>query len=431
MSAYFATQALINFAARVSYLANGLRVVAHREPKTPIAAVYVAYHAGSRDELPGKHGLAHLVEHLMFCGSEHSRQNYFLPLEEIGAASVNANATDDYTAYFQAVPIAALDYALWMEAERMSCMSAALDQSTLDRQRAVVCNELRQRAAEPYGGIASLIREQAYAPEHPYAHHPYGEIEALEQITLYDVRRWCDEFHRPANATIVIAGDINSEQAIDRVSYYFESIPMAPWSTPQRADAAAGPSAHAPVEYHQPNISGRIYRVWNAPRYGADQHAALELACELLAGGEASRLFTAMVLERQIASEVAIDLQARELGSQIVLHVTAAPGIGTETVRSALDDAVKRFSAQIPTKDELEAACVRVTARFVRDTERLCGPRSRSDAMAVAVLAADDPNSAGARVESMRSITPSELAETVAQVFDRPALTIEAGPQTV
>ena len=121
-------------------LGNGLRVVAHRDRKSPIVAVHVAYRAGSRDEPPGKYGLAHLFEHLMFCGSEHSQENYFLPLERIGAASINANAGDDYTAYFAAVPANALDYALWMEAERMGCLVGALDRGALDRQREIVRN---------------------------------------------------------------------------------------------------------------------------------------------------------------------------------------------------------------------------------------------------------------------------------------------------
>ncbi len=421
--------ATIRIPAAVAILGNGLRVVAHRDRKAPIVAVHVAYRAGSREEPPGKHGLAHLFEHLMFSGSEHSQENYFLPLERIGAASINANATDDYTAYFVAVPADALDYALWMEAERMSCLAGALDQGTLDRQREVVRNELRQRQAEPYGRIAGLIRRHSYPREHPYAHHPYGSIEDLDNISLDDAARWFETGYGAASATVVIAGDVEPGDAIEQARRRFAAIPSGPLR-PRRSPWLAKPERETRLQIHESNAAGRIYRVWNVPGLASPERASLELVCELLAGGELSRLFRRLVREARLATEVSVELQGRELSSQIALCATAAPDARLAELDSALAVELSRFASELPSNEEYEWARARIVSRFIRETQRVCGPRSKSDVLTAATLATEDPGTATAHLESMAELNAGAVAESAARWLDGTNLVIEVCPAT-
>jgi zinc protease len=418
----------VRIPAVVATLDNGLRVVAHRDPKSPIVAVHVAYRAGSGDEPPGKYGLAHLFEHLMFSGSEHSAENYFLPLERIGATSINAIATDDYTAYFAAVPGEALDYALWMEAERMSCLGGALDRGALDRQREVVRNELRQRQAAPYGRVAGLIRRHSYPREHPYAHHPYGLIEDLDNISLDDALRWFETSYGAANATLVIAGDIEPRDAIEKTRRRFETIP-AGTPRPQRSPWIARPEHETRLQLYERDAPARIYRVWNVPGLGSPERASLAIACELLAGGESSWLFRQLVRDARLASAVSIELQERELESQIVLWATAAADARLAELDSALTVELSRFASETSSKQEFESARARIVARFIRETERVCGLRSKSDVLATATIATGDPNAATAHLQSIAALDPGTAAANVARWLDDRNLVIEVCPQ--
>ena len=421
--------ATIRIPTTVAMLGNGLRVVVHRDRKSPIVGVHVAYRAGSREEAPGKYGLAHLFEHLMFSGSEHSRKNYFLPLERIGATSINANAADDYTAYFAAVPASALHYALWMEAERMSCLAGALDQSALDRQREVVRNELRQRQAEPYGRIAHLIRRYAYPPEHPYAHHPYGSLDDLDNISLDDAAGWLETGYGAANATVVIAGDVEPYDAIAQVRRRFETI-AAGTPRPPRLPWLAKPERATRLQFDGNQAAGRIYRVWNVPELGSPDRAGLELVCELIAGGESSWLFRRLVQEAGLAAGVSAELQARELGSQIVLCVTVAPEARLEELDSALGAELSRFTSELFSNQELESARARIVSRFIRETERGCGPGSKAEVLAVATLATEDPGTATAHLERMAAPEARQIAEEAARWLDGTNLVIEVHPAT-
>jgi zinc protease len=415
--------------ATVAILGNGLRVVAHRDSKVPLVAVHVVYRAGSREEPPGKHGLAHLFEHLMFSGSEHSHENYFAPLERIGAASINANASDDYAAYFAVVPKEALDYALWMEAERMSCLAGALGQDALDRQREIVRNELRQRQAEPYGRVAHLIRRQSYPREHPYAHHPYGSIEDLDNISLDDAVRWFESCYGAASATVVIAGDVEPGDAIEKARRRFEAIPSGP--PPQTySSSPTRPTRETRVQLDDSNAASRIYRVWNVPGLASPERASLEIICELLAGGDSSRLYRRLVREAQLATGISAGFEGRELGSQIVLHVTGAPQARMADLDSALSAELSRFASEIFSHEEIESARARIVSRFIRQTERVCGPHSRSEALAIATLATDDPGDATAHLESMVALDAAALAVSATRWLDCAHLAIVVSAAT-
>ena len=183
-------------------LPNGLTLIVHEDHKAPIVAVNIWYHVGSKNERPGKTGFAHLFEHLMFGGSEHFHGRYIDAMERVGATDLNGTTTEDRTNYFETVPVSALDFALWMESDRMGYMVNAIDQKTLDLQRGVVQNEKRQGENEPYGLAEDLIQHDTYPGGHPYSWTIIGSMDDLNAASLADVKEWFKTYYGPSNAVL-------------------------------------------------------------------------------------------------------------------------------------------------------------------------------------------------------------------------------------
>ena len=408
---------------RVATLDNGLTVIAHRDRKAPIVAVYVTYHAGSRDEPKGKSGLAHLFEHLMYAGTRQFPGNTFRHLEKIGATSVNAISREDYTAYFAAVPKGKLDQAIAIEAARMS--ATVFDKAEVDRQREVVRNELLQREGEPYGSINRIIPQQAYPHDHPYSHPADGLIEELDQLALTDAIAWRRKHYNPANAALVIAGDIEPEEAIARARRHFGKIACV-----DRAVSIAATIAKLPQTKRIPiadrAAASRVYLVWNVPGFSTSEYPALELLIEIIAGGLNSRLWRSLVEESHLASDVGGELRAREFGSQAVLWATAREPDLLPKLEEAMRAEIRQFGEVPPTSAELDRARFRRFARMIRDTERLCGPRGKAVLLGTAWIMAGDPNAHEKRLVRIASIKPRELCELARIWLDEHALVIEA-----
>jgi zinc protease len=408
---------------RVATLDNGLTVIAHRDRKAPIVAVYVTYHAGSRDEPQGKSGLAHLFEHLMYAGTRQFPGNTFRHLERLGATSVNALSREDYTAYFATVPKDKLDQALAIEAARMS--AAAFDRAEVDRQLEVVRNELLQRESEPYGSINRIIAQAAYPKGHPYARPADGSIDELDHLSLADTINWQRTHYHPANAALVIAGDIKPSQAIARARYHFGQLACADRDIPITATIAKLPQSQRIVIADRAAAS-RIYLVWNVPRLSAPEYPGLELLIEIIAGGLSSRLWRSLVEGRHLAREIGGELRGRELGSQMVLWATAPDPASMPKLEEAMSAAIRQFGKHPPTSAELDRARFRRFARLLRATERLCGPRSKAELLGTAWTMAGDANAHEKRLVRIASIKPRELCELSRTWLDEHALVIEA-----
>lgn len=209
-------------------LTNGLTLIIHEDHKAPIVCVNVWYHVGSKNEKPGKTGFAHLSEHLMFNGSEHFDDDYFKALEKVGATDLNGTTSEDRTNYFQNAPKDALDFLLWMESDRMGHLLGAITQSKLDEQRGVVQNEKRQGDNQPYSIAGRLITQYTWPAAHPYSWQVIGSMEDLNAASLDDVKEWFRSYYGAANATLVVAGDVEPREVLDKVNKYFGDIPAGP-----------------------------------------------------------------------------------------------------------------------------------------------------------------------------------------------------------
>jgi zinc protease len=362
-------------------LDNGLTVVIHEDRRTPIVAVNIWYHVGSKNEKPGKTGFAHLFEHLMFGGSEHLPGSYIEAMEKIGATDLNGTTSEDRTNYFENVPASALEFALFAESDRMGYFYDTINQGVLDVQRGVVQNEKRQSDNQPYAVVEELVVKSTYPAGHPYAHTVIGSMEDLDAASLEDVREWFKTYYTPSNAVLVIAGDVGTAEAREKVSRYFSAIAPGPPLVHERAWIAPMSGEHREtVEDRVPH--SRIYKIWNVPGYGSAAASHLRLAAGILSSGKNSRLYKRLVYDEQIATQVAAYVDEREIGSQFVMVATAREPAHTAAVDRALDEELARFLDQGPTERELRRVKMHVYANFVRGLERIGGFGGKSDILA-------------------------------------------------
>ncbi len=328
-------------------LKNGLTLLVHEDHKAPIVAVNVWYHVGSKNEKLGKTGFAHLFEHLMFNGSENFNDDYFKVLEKLGATDLNGTTNNDRTNYFQNVPTSALDVVLWMESDRMGHLLGAISQAKLDEQRGVVQNEKRQGENQPYGRVYITISENTYPKGHPYSWSVIGSMEDLSAASLDDVREWFKGYYGPANAVLVLAGDIDPETARQKVERYFGDIPSGPPITKQQTWVAKRTGVHRQVMQDRVP-QARIYKVWNTPEWGSAENDYLDLVTDVLAQGKTSRLYKRLVYDDQIATNVQAFIDPKEIGGQVILMAQVRPGVELAKVEKAMDEELDAIPARRP-----------------------------------------------------------------------------------
>ncbi|HEX5395637.1 MAG TPA: pitrilysin family protein, partial [Candidatus Limnocylindria bacterium] len=338
-------------------LANGLRIVLSRDESTPIVAVNLWYDVGSKHEQPGKTGFAHLFEHMMFQGSANvAKGEHFAQIQAAGG-TLNATTWLDRTNYFETLPSHELELALWLEADRMWHLVAAMTQEKLDNQRDVVKNERRWSVDnQPYGTWDEKLQELAYPEGHPYHHSTSGSMEDLSAASLEDVSAFFATWYAPNNAVLTVAGDFETDAALAAIERQFGPIPA-------NTDLPPGPDMDVPPRIghevretvHDRVPLPRIYVVYRMPTFGTDAWDALEVAADLLASGRASRLYRSLVRERQLAQDVtAFAFPMVGGASMFALWATARPGVEPEELEAALFDEIERLTIDGPSLDELE-----------------------------------------------------------------------------
>ena len=353
-------------------LDNGLEVLLHQDHATPVVHVELWYHVGSKDEPEGRSGFAHLFEHLMFNGSLHWDNEYFAPLQPLGAR-VNGSTSTERTNYYETLPSNALDRALWMEADRMGFLLPVLTQGKLDNQRDVVRNERRQRyEVAPYGVARKAIVEAIWPPGHPYHRLTIGTHEDLEAATLDDVKTFFETWYVPNNATIVVSGDFDLQHARSSIERFFGPIPRGAEPTPVTEAPATPPAAVRLVESDDVRLP-RVHWVWQSPSYFADGDADLDVLSSVLSSGKASRLQRRLVFQDRLAKDVYAAQYSAGLGSTYRIVATVAEGKTVEALEAALEDEVTRILAEGPTDEEVERAVNLWRKSFYQRLESVAG----------------------------------------------------------
>ena len=408
-------------------LPNGLTLVVHEDHKAPIVAVNVWYHVGSKNEKTGKTGFAHLFEHLMFNGSEHFDDDYFKALEQVGATDLNGTTSEDRTNYFENAPKDALDFILWMESDRMGHLLGAISQAKLDEQRGVVQNEKRQGDNQPYAIAYQLITHNTWPAGHPYSWPVIGSMEDLNAAKLDDVRDWFKAYYGAANATLVIAGDVQPQEVLARVKRFFGDVPSGPPVSRNEAWVARRTGTHRMTAQDRVP-QARLYKVWNIPQYGTTDGNYLNLVSDVLSGGKSSRLYKRLVYDDQIATDVSASVDLSEIAGQFMIVATAKPGEGLEKIEKAIEEELAKFLKDGPTTTELNRIKVQFEANFIRGIERIGGFGGKSDILAHNLVFTGRPEYYQTMLAEVREATPKHLQRAAQEWLGDGQFVLEVQP---
>jgi zinc protease len=363
-------------------LKNGLNVILHEDHSTPIVAVNLWYHVGSKNEKPGRTGFAHLFEHMMFQGSEHHNTDFDKAIEPVGATVSNGTTYFDRTNYFENVPPNALDMTLWLEADRMGWLLPAMTEERLANQRDVVKNERRQGVDNvPYGLVDERMFAALYPSHHPYSWDVIGSMDDLSAASLEDVKEFFRVYYAPNNCTLSIAGDIDVRKTKALVERYFGEIP--PGDPIDRMDEWVPElSKEIRLEMEDRVPLPRLYLAWHSPAYFKTGDAELELLADILATGKTSRLYKRLVYDLKIAQDVNVEQEGLEIAGRFRAQVTARAGHTLDEIEPIVFEEIERLRREPPTAGELERARTRILGNFVRSLEKLGGFGGRSDRLA-------------------------------------------------
>ncbi|MDP1571125.1 MAG: pitrilysin family protein [Vicinamibacterales bacterium] len=409
-------------------LANGLDVLVHEDHQLPMVAVNVWYHVGSKNERPGRTGFAHLFEHLMFEGSAHHDRGYFEPLQRAGGL-LNGSTNADRTNYWEVVPTGALDLALWMESDRMGHLLPALTEAKFTNQRDVVLNERRQNYENRPYGLAGMASSAALFPaDHPYHWLTIGSADDLRATTLDEVQAFFRAYYHPGNASLTLAGDIDTEAALALADRYFGEIPAGLPVAPVSHEAAL--AAEVRLRLDDRVELPRLYLSWHSPAMFAPGDAELDLAADLIAHGKTSRLYRALVYERRVAVDVMAYQSSREMSGIFQLIATAAPGHALDALAGVILETLAAVATDGPTPSEVERSLVQTEAQFVYRLQTIGGFGGKSDQLNAYNVFRGDPGYFADDRARYRDMTPGLMAAAVRRyLVDAPHVALSVVPR--
>jgi zinc protease len=331
-------------------LSNGLRVIVHQDTSTPMAVVDVMYDVGSRDEDPSQTGFAHLFEHLMFGGSENI-PGYDEPLQMAGGEN-NAYTTNDLTNYYIQLPAENLETAFWLESDRM--LSLAFSEKSLDVQRKVVCEEFKEHyLTKPYGDAWHKMRELAYK-KHPYRWMTIGkDLSHIENARVEDVKKFFFKYYRPANAILVVAGNVTVEKVKELSEKWFSEIPAG------EKYKRNLPKEDEQNEARRSVINGNVpldsfYKCWHMPDRLDKKYYVVDLLTDILSGGGSSRLFHSLVKQKQVFSNI----ECYHFGSSdpglLTIEGKLVKGVKIEDAEKAVEEELDKMKNELVSETELQ-----------------------------------------------------------------------------
>jgi zinc protease len=394
-------------------LPNGLHVILHEDHSTPIVAVSVMYHVGSKDEDPTRRGFAHFFEHLLFEGSDNIPRGEFSRYVEKAGGVLNANTNGDRTYYYEVLPSNQMELGLWLESERM--LHARVDEKGIETQREVVKEERRQRYEnQPYGGILIEVLKRAYT-KHPYKWPTIGFMEDLNAASESDYKNFYKTYYVPNNATLVITGDIDPKATPDLVRKYFGDIPkggaiprnkiVEPPMTGEVRDVV-----HDRIQLPAVVISYRI------PAYGTDDFYAVDMLNRLLSNGNSSRLNKHVKDEQQKALYVgSFSLPLEDPGLAIAFGI-ANMGVTPDSLEAAMDHEIEKVRNEKVDVRELDKLKAQVETEFVSGNGRVAGI---AESLASAHVFLGDAKKVNPEVDHYLSVTPEALQRVARKYFSK------------
>ncbi len=388
-------------------LENGLDVVLHQDKSDPIVSLAIQYGVGSNREKTGRTGFAHLFEHMLFQESENVGQDQFFKKIQDAGGTLNGGTWKDGTIYYEVVPKNAMEMIMWLESDRMGYLINTVTESAFYNQQEVVQNEKRQRVDNnPYGHTNWVLDKNLYPEGHPYNWQVIGELVDLQNATVDDVREFYDKFYGPNNATLVLAGDFETEEAKSLIEKYFGEIKRRQEVEPLKPQLVT--LEETKRFYHEDNFATapQLNMVWPTPEQFTPDAYALNFLAEILASGKRAPLYKVLVKEKDLTSQTAAYYNNQQLAGEFQISITANSGKSLKDVEAGIFEAFAMFEKDGVTDRDIERIKAGLETQFYNGISSVLG---KSFQLSQYNVFAGDPGFIEQDIENIKKVTKDDV----------------------
>ncbi|MCB0457733.1 MAG: insulinase family protein [Flavobacteriaceae bacterium] len=388
-------------------LANGLDVVLHQDKSDPIISLAIQYGVGSNREKTGRTGFAHLFEHMLFQESENVGQDQFFKKIQDAGGTLNGGTWKDGTIYYEVVPKNAMEMVMWLESDRMGYLINTVTESAFYNQQEVVQNEKRQRVDNnPYGHTNWVLDKNIYPEGHPYNWQVIGELVDLQNATVEDVKEFYDRFYGPNNATLVLAGDFETEEAKAMIEKYFGEIKKRQDVEPLKPQPVT--IAETKRFYHEDNFAQapQLNMVWPTIEQYTDDAYALDFLAEILSSGKKAPMYKVLVKEKELTSRTSAYNNSQQIAGEFHIRITANDGVDLDNVESAIFESFALFEKDGVTDRNVERIKAGLETQFYNGISSVLG---KSFQLCQYNVFAGDPGFIEQDIENIKKVTKEDV----------------------
>lgn len=388
-------------------LDNGLDVVLHQDKSDPIVSLAVQYGVGSNREKAGRTGFAHLFEHMLFQESENVPQDQFFKKIQDAGGTLNGGTWKDGTIYYEIVPNNALETVLWLESDRMGFLINTVTESAFYNQQEVVQNEKRQRVDNnPYGHTSWVIDKNLYPEGHPYNWQVIGELVDLQNATIDDVKEFYNSYYGPNNATLVLAGDFETEDAKALIKKYFGEI--NPKAEVAKLEPQTITLSKTKRLFHEDNFATapQLNMVWPSPQQYTEDAYALDFLAELISSGKKAPLYQVLVKDKNLTSRTTAYNNSQELAGEFYITITANNGVNLNEVEAGIFEAFKLLEKEGVSDSDVERIKAGLETGFYNGIGSVLG---KSFQLAQYNVFAGDPGFITTDIENVKKVTKEDV----------------------
>jgi predicted Zn-dependent peptidase len=393
-------------------LANGLHVILHEDHSTPITAVTVMYHVGSKNETTGRSGMAHFFEHLLFEGSDNIGRGQYAKFVENAGGALNANTSQDRTFYYELLPSNQLELGLWLESERM--MHAKVEMVGIETQREVVKEEKRQRVDnQPYGTLFQETLDHAF-DVHPYSWPPIGSMEDLNAAQEADFKNFYKTFYVPNNAVLSIAGDLDIAATKALIARYFAEIPRGAVEVPRPTQVEPLNTGEVRDTIWGKDQLAMVVEAFHIPAQGTSEYYAVDMLNQVLSQGESSRLNKSLVDEKQVALYSGAFTYNTEHPGLTMAYSLANMGVDAQQVEEAMNAEFDRMKTEYISDAELQKLRNQVENDFVSRNGSVAGI---AESLANYHMYFGDANLINTEIEKYNAVTKDDIMNAAKKFY--------------
>ena len=388
-------------------LENGLDVVLHQDKSDPIVSLAIQYGVGSNREKTGRTGFAHLFEHMLFQESENVPQDQFFKKIQDAGGTLNGGTWKDGTIYYEIVPNNALETVLWLESDRMGFLINTVTESAFYNQQEVVQNEKRQRVDNnPYGHTSWVIDKNLYPEGHPYNWQVIGELVDLQNATVDDVKEFYNSYYGPNNATLVLAGDFETEDAKALIKKYFGEI--KPKTEVAKLEPQPVTLSKTKRLFHEDNFATapQLNMVWPTPQQYTEDAYALDFLAELISSGKKAPLYRVLVKDKSLTSRTTAYNNSQELAGEFYITITANNGVNLNEVEAGIFEAFKMLEMEGVSDSDVERIKAGLETGFYNGIGSVLG---KSFQLAQYNVFAGDPGFITTDIENIKKVTKEDV----------------------